>query len=204
MPSQLTTKLYDGTATNLNDFALHCARDLSLFIELRDEPSESALPQSFTPRSYYSELVGKIEAEIVTVSDWDDKEAETSAQAYFQERKREYDASVEMTKERRQRYTQMREEVDAWQPPTTDHQNLKDYMIRLLEQDMPSECTVRMTMPQPISGRQYKQVRLEELRAQLTHATENRDGDIERNRIRNEWTTELRQSLPEDPRIIGD
>lgn len=205
MPSQATFKLYDGTATNLNDFALHCARELSLFFELRDEQTGTALPQSFAPRSYYAERVEKIEAEIATVSSWSEQEAEDSAQAFFQERKQEYDASIETIKERRRRYTQMREDVEAWQPPTEEHEFLKKHMIKLLEQDMPFEYTTLLViMPQQMSGRQYKQVRLEELRGQLVHTVRDRDGDIERSRARTMWTEELRQSLPEDPRIIGD
>lgn len=204
MPSQLTLKLYDGTATDLNDFALHCARNLSLFFELRDELSDSSLPQSFTPRSHYSERVEKLEAEIATVSSWSETEAESSAQAFFQERQQAYDAAVETIKVRRQRYTQMREDVDAWQPPTEEHEFLKKHMIELLEQDAPSESMTYLIMPQPISGRQYKQVRLEELRKQLAQAIKERDDDIERSRIRTAWTDELRQSLPENPRIIGD
>lgn len=204
MPSQLTRKLYDGTATNLNDFALQCARNLSLFFELRDELNGSSLPQSFTPRSHYGEHVEKIEAEIATVSSWSETEAEASAQAFFQERQQAYDAAVETTKVRCQRYTQMREDVEAWEPPTEEHEFLKKHMIELLEQDAPSESMTYLIIPQPMPGLEYKRVRLEELRKQLAQAIKDRDGDIERSRIRTAWTEELRQSLPENPRIIGD
>jgi hypothetical protein len=52
MPTGYTAKLYDGDQ-KFQDFAMECARAFGALIEMRDEPMNAKIPETFEPSEHH-------------------------------------------------------------------------------------------------------------------------------------------------------
>lgn len=198
MPTGYTSDLYEGKDIEFPDFVMKCARAFGALIEMRDDPMDAPIPEEFKPSSYHTEQLNKAEADVVRIKSWDDTEADRQAQLAYERAQREYEEAQADKAAMRARYEAMLAKVKAWQPPTSKHQGLKDFMVKQLEESIDVDCyTTYPELPEPLTGSAYKEQQLKAARWQVSYHTEHGEDEVRRAAGRTNWVRALRQSLTE-------
>lgn len=198
MPTGYTYDLYDGKNIEFPDFVMKCARAFGALIEIRDDPMDAAIPDKFEASSYHAEQLEKAEADVARIKTWDDTEADRQAWLAYDRAQREYEESLAKRAAMRERYEAMLVQVKAWTPPTSEHQGLKDFMAKQLEESIDFDCgTDCLTVPERLTGAAYKEQRLHSARRNVSYHTEHGEADKKRAEERTAWVRALRQSLTE-------
>lgn len=141
MPTGYTADLYDGKDVSFEDFALNCARAFGAFASLRDDP-DAKLPREFTVDEYYVDCVEKAEKDLVEVLNMTDEDFVIEAEKYYNEKQSHLQQTIKRNRELRARYENMLQQVKAWEPPTDDHVEYKEFMINQLEESIKFDASV--------------------------------------------------------------
>jgi hypothetical protein len=133
MPTGYTADVADGKVTDFRTFALRCARAFGACIMQRDDPMND-LPKPRESSSYAIEALARAHADVALYANMAPNEAEAACRREYAD----YLASVQQTNATRaiihQRYMDMLDAVDAWVPPTSEHQALKHFMREQLSE----------------------------------------------------------------------
>jgi hypothetical protein len=87
----------------------------------------------------------------------------------------------------------MLDKVNAWTPPTPDHQGMKDFMIQQLESSMYDDKW--LSVPQKTSVSEWYREELDRANRAVESARKRLDEEIQRVAERNLWVQALRESL---------
>ena len=116
----------------MEQWALRCARAFGALITMRDEPTDAPIPTEIKPDSYYADRVTKVKADIEALKAMPDS-------VLLEQQEQVRKDSLKSTLESKARAGDenatcqaMLEKVQAWEPPTPDHQDLKSFMIKSL------------------------------------------------------------------------
>lgn len=197
MPTGYTCGVQDGTITDFKDFALRCARAFGANVLMRDDPMDRHI-EEYQPSDFYKKLFDEANRKLSTIRAMTDKECENSAQEEYRkavEHKRDY---IEKCNEQKRRYITMLEHVEAWEPPTSDHENLKEFMESQLKDSIDHDCnTSYLTTPVKKTGQQWRADQIERLERNIPNYRQNYQEEIDRTNNRNEWNRKLIESLKE-------
>lgn len=193
MPTGYTAPIEDGCS--FEEYVWGCARAFGACIELRDSPDEK-IPAEFAPSRYHLEAMDKAKGELASLEMMTKDQIQTLIDAEVE------DIEVENEKYRRDhalkmsRYEQIRDKVEAWEPPTPDHAGLKKFMLEQIDD------SVRFGSPyqrEPISTTPfaYRQDRKARLLDDIEYHREHYADDVRRARERSEWIRALRASVPQ-------
>lgn len=192
MPTGYTAGIEDGTITTLREFALRCARGMGACVMQREEPLSNP-PRHCEPSSYYSNKLAQAEKDL--------KELQTMSLEEAGKRSDEehIKATESHQKDRNQylrvkdRYQDIREEVEKWKPPTKDHEDLKKFMLEQIDL-----CTKNLYFPE-YPERLPAQVWLDQKREEAAHDIGYYRVEIEKEKQRcedaNKWLDQLYASL---------
>jgi hypothetical protein len=202
MPTGYTADLYDGKDVSFRDFVLRCSRAMGAAVMLRDDgPEVVPTPENVSPNTSYTqrrlaEAKGEFEKWKNLVGPGLLAETES-----FNAKQRQARKGDEEKRERiANAYTSMIEQVEAWDPPTPDHEPLKEFMLQQLRNSLKFDAS-------PTDPKWYAEYTPQDLRdlriGNLTQEIERleRDGVQEREReaSRIQWVEDLYASLPPAP-----
>lgn len=127
---------------SFKDFALRCARNFGALIDMRDKPLDAPIPERFEVDEYYRKDYERAKA------DYEKFIANPPTDEYVEKRYNEYVAkeTERAEKENRKRriiqarYEDMLAKVRKWVPTTSEHENLKNFMIQQLEDGLKWDC----------------------------------------------------------------
>lgn len=193
MPTGYTADIKDGIT--FEQFALTCARGMGALIMMRDEPMNAPIPE-FQPGEYYKKALAECQARAFTLETMTERDADAEAA-------KAHAASVTRHKERvadrlalRHKYEAMAQQVEAWTPPTPDHQGLKRFMAEQIAESVRFDCAeFSEDVPQPRSGAAWLATERAEVARQMSYLASEHAKDIERTAERNAWVKALRESL---------
>lgn len=196
MPTGYTADVQSGKVTDFREFAWQCARAFGALILMRDDPTGAPIPQRFEPETkFYDRMIEdgkKARAELKDMSiEHAAKEAAAEhrdALAAWNSRRIERDAE-------KLRYLSMIEKVQAWQPPSPEHQGMKDFMLEQLNSSLKFDCTEYSGPPEPMTATAWLARKNEKAVRDISYGIENREREIERTESRNRWLAQLRDSL---------
>lgn len=196
MPSGYTAPVQEGKVTEFREFAFSCARAFGALITMREDPSDAPIPERFEPDTKYHD--GELARARKTLNEVegmpaDECEREAAAQhrhALEDRRKRKAEKDVV-----RQRYEAMLAKVEAWEPPSPDHIEMKNFMAKQLRDSIEWDCIVYGEEPARLSGQEWRELQLVTARRAIDYHTEGRREEIERVEGRNRWIQQLRESL---------
>lgn len=199
MPTGYTHAVQTGKVTTLRDFALSCARAFGACIMMRDEPADVPIPAEFQPETrYYDELEAQATATLRELSDVSPEDADARALADYTDAVAARHERRRKRAEERARYEAMLAQVEAWTPPTPEHDELKRFMARQLRESIDFDCDGRYdTHPVRETGADWLTRELADAERRLASAQEHRREEIARVAGRNAWVAALRASLPE-------
>jgi hypothetical protein len=96
----------------------------------------------------------------------------------------------------KEKYQAMLNEAKAWTPPTPDHQGLKDFMVKQIEESIKWDCDDSLaTVPICQSSEQWFASAIAKAGRDIIYHTEKNQEEIDRTNGRNKWVRDLRQSL---------
>ena len=191
MPTGYTAPLEDGPMT-FQQFAMRCARAFGALIDMREEPMDAPIPESFKPHSYASEKITKARNGLAELAAMSDSAAEAMQAIEYAEELQRYEDSLARLEAANARYRAMIVEVDAWTPPTGEHQGLKDFMRDQLTKSIHDwQPKKPEKLPLPL----WKQARRERLEHDIEYYAKEAREEESRTRDRNVWVAALRDSL---------
>lgn len=202
MPTGYTADLYDGKDVTFEHFVMRCARNFGALILMRDDNLDAPIEENrYTqgPDSYYAQALATAKDELAAAQALTDDRAAVLAQQEYDKAERAYAKAVEKDAALRARYEAMLERVRAWEPPTPDHQGLKDFMVSQLEESIRFDCTtLNRSWYGPRAVRtpaEYRAAAIEKAAEAITRAEQELAKERERDETRIAWVTALQDSL---------
>lgn len=199
MPSGFTEKIAKGIT--FEEFAMICARGMGACISMRDDPLDKPIPDEFKPSPYYKEHIAKHEKELVALEKMSRAKADLKAEEEYEKEVESRDEIFREKTDLKKKYDKMLVKVKAWKPPTPDHRELKEFMIRQIEGSIgfdtwsDEELDRYYPVPVRLSGEQWKDKTRNKIMHDINYYKKEYREDCERVAYRNKWIKELRESL---------
>lgn len=197
MPTGYTADIAKGIT--FEQFTLNCARAFGALITMRDDPSDTPIPEEFKPRTeYHDKALKEAKVELLKLEVLTPTEAKYKA-------KEEYDKEVESRakdlKENQvlmSKYKAMLKQVRAWKPPTPDHSELKNFMVQQIKSSIDHDGHGSYYENNPVillSGEDWRKQEIARVKRSITYHTKERKEEVERCQGRTQWVKDLRASL---------
>lgn len=197
MPTGYTAKLAEGEQT-FQEFALTCARAFGACIEMRDEPFDAPIPDSFEPSDYALKSLQEANTKLQRLYDMNPQERELYGAKKKAETLQDYQDSLTESQARDARYSAMQEQVNNWTPPTPEHENMKKFMLEQLEtskDDMEIYYTKAIALAESKAPMEFFDDAYASAMRSVKWRGEEVGKEEERARSRTEWVRALRKSL---------
>lgn len=200
MPTGYTAKLMEK-GQEFPEFAMLCARAFGACVEMRDDSMDAPIPERFEPSDYH--VKGRKESErlLATLENMDGAER----LAYGQNRRAEdifgWREALEKNRTENKRLSEMRAKVEAWTPPTKDHEELKKFMLQQIEISSNDgdyyEPHIKQAMAKEPLAYYFEAV--EAAKAAVDRHITGHAEDVKRADSRTRWIKQLRDSLNPSP-----
>lgn len=193
MATGYTHPVCDGEITEFNDFAMSCARAFGALIMMRDEPMDAEIPDEFKPSDYNEKALAKARARLTELQNMTPEHAEAAAVADYDEKNRhcdEYEAKCALEDKR---LAEMMQKVSAWGPPTSEHVEMKNFMLKQLSISMNGDY--RPERPKMLTGQQWVSAQLKKAEEDVGYHAAEQAKENERAAGRTQWVKALRESL---------
>lgn len=203
MPTGYTAPIYEGEENfTFKKFAMRCARNFGALIEMRGEPLDAEIDfdKCFQPSDYYKKALGRVEKEYQEFLD-NPPTAEELGKKYDEKVNNDFKKFLERKESRKvlqERYAAMLEQVKAWEPPTEEHNNLKEFMISQLQESMDYDRIVYS--PYTDDREEYIKYHMspDPLLKEIAYYKERYEKEVELCNNRKQWVIKLMQSLKEE------
>lgn len=195
MPTGYTASVADGKVTDFRTFALQCARQFGACVAQRDDPMD-APPKLVEPSQYHAKALAEAEARLVELQAMTVEEAGKQADAEHAKAVEERERYRNTRRDTQRRYEAMIEKVETWKSPTSDHAELRLFMLSQLRESMDFDCREYDQPPLVhLSGEAWLVKRRGELAASIGRHREEHRKELERTAERNAWIQALYDSL---------
>jgi hypothetical protein len=193
VPTGHNSKLYNGEEVTFSDWLLGIARSFVMHDYGADEP----LVEEFKLSSYYVERLAKARNRVDEVLAWSEEMAEREAQASYDQALAEWEHHQAEMRALSGRYMSMMYKIEAWEPPTEEHQALKEYAIGQLRSGLDNDC-FSYDKPQKLTGEDFKHQELTEALNSSRRLEDEVESERENAERKTQWVKKLRESLAED------
>jgi hypothetical protein len=195
MPTGYTHDIKNGIS--FEQFVMNCAKAFGACITMRDESSDTPIPEKFEPSSYNKKALDEAntelkEFEFITDEEWKEKTIE-----YNKERLQEYNKRLEENKRTIESYKNMLEKVVAWNPPTSEHVGLRDFMIQQIRDSIEWD-NYEPDKPKEITSKELKDIKYQSILNDISYHSKAYAEEIDRTNSRNIWIEQLRESLKKE------
>lgn len=202
MPSGYTYKVENGEMTELNEFVWRCARGMSAMDHMHEEGPD--VPISFSDTESIERCEKnledtKLERDALDMLSGD--QMRRHLEGCFQSaHSSDVDYHIQWERENG-RYQAMLDKVQAWEPPTEEHEGLKQYMIGQLESSM---SPAREEPPKPadpdwdVEEKKLRDGILKNIGYYEKHLVKAKEWNQERI----DWLTTLDESVPRPARLV--
>lgn len=197
MPTGYTSAVKDGIT--FEQFALGCARAFGALSPMRDDPAGTPIPDEFKPTPFYADNLASAVQALSAAKRMTDEEATAQSAAAWQLAEDNRLKTIKDMTELRGRYEQMVAQVNAWTPPTTDHSELKVFMLDQLTKSIEFDCDVSYYQEpaKKMTGPEYKAAIIEAARKGVERYAEMVSEEEARAKSCTDWVKALKTSLKE-------
>jgi len=198
MPSGYTAIIGDKKDVTFKEFTVQCARAFGACVMQRDDPMDVP-PQKQSVDAYYEDGLKNATRELNTFLKTPKKEMLVKLKKEIQDKNKKVEIyNAKQLKEKaelKERYTSMLKKVEAWQPPTSDHEGLKKFMIQQINESISWDCNVYPDHPISESVREYYNTKLEDFKDTVKNAQKRYDEELNMVTTRNKWIDDLYKSI---------
>ncbi len=196
MPTGYTHKVASGEITKFDEFVWDCARAFGAMITLRDTPMDGKQPEEFVADPYYGQKLADAKRRYDELRDMTAAEIEAARDKAQQEVIDAAERMAEKDRETRERYETMLSKVEAWEPPTSEHVALRDFMLSQLKQSIDFDCHERPTVVKKLPpAMEWWEQELDKINGEIQRYRR----EVERENAlvegRNRWVKQLAGSL---------
>lgn len=184
MATGYTHDVAEGKVTDFKVFALRCARAFGACIMQRDDPMDD--PPKKALERHQKELKELNALSLDACEIQSDKDFESSM--------KDYRRQVKEIAEKKERYQSMLQKVEAWKPPTSEHQGLKEFMIQQLADSLKFD-DYTPTHPKRLTPEEWRQQRQKQLSHSISYYADQVENEKARCSNRNQWIDDLVASL---------
>ena len=203
MPTGYTVEIEDGKITTGKDFLKLCTRAFGIAMDLRDEPLSVPTPTKFEPKTYYKDRLEEAKVKLEKCRKMSFEEAKAKMVKSYEDRVKMYKSIAERYIENNKKYAKVRAEVEAWNPPTLEHYNLKKFALEQIDmciekQEYIDECLQKANEELDDSNEAVERYISEEIEScykSVIRAKENWDEEVARAASKNAWMEEFLNSL---------
>jgi hypothetical protein len=192
MPTGYTAIIGEKPDLAFREFALRCARAMGACIMQRDSPIDE-LPKAPEPSDYYEKSKRTAEAKLVELRGLTAEGKLALWQADCERIERENADNIAKAKESERRYSRMRAMVEAWTPPTKDHEGFRKFMLDQIDASS-SDWKPYIVESAPTPGDWYAN-ELKNAEWSLEYAIKNGAEEVERTNQRKAWIDALYASV---------
>lgn len=196
MPTGYTAAIADGIT--FEQFVLRCARAFGALVALRDEPLDAPIPAHFEANDYYARALDRDQKRLRELLDLSSDERKQKCEQEHQEACRSAQQHRQERQELRTKYEAMLAQVEAWQPPTVEHHDLRRFMRQQITDSIRHDC-YETEDPKPVSVDLWYADQVANLERAIEHHRKSHAEEEERVKGRNKWLQSLLESLRSCP-----
>lgn len=195
MPTGYTADLYAGKPTTFEEFTLTAARAMGAAILQRDD-APGPIKEANEPSSYHKAARENAVTKLavltnLSLAEWAQREKAQREDADRADRESEVKAAAIQV-----RYEAMLEQVEAWQPPTAEHEGLKKFMRDQLVESIDWDCRVSPRPVRPAADPvAFAKAEIDRAARDVSYHAEKLREDEERAASRSKWVRDLKASL---------
>jgi hypothetical protein len=194
MPTGYTAQIEEGIT--FSRFAMLCARAFGASIDMRDEPLSKEIPIELIPSDHHQKALDKAIAELESLNKISIGEATLLAMA-------EFDHVVKCNQEYQNtraslkgKYQAILTQVRAWNPPTSEHEELQKFMENQILESIKFDCgEYTEGTPVSMSGSEWIERKKNKILHDLCYHQKEYKEECRRVAGRNLWLKQLRESL---------
>jgi hypothetical protein len=198
MPTGYTAYIEDGEIATGKDFLLKCARGFGACIDLRDESLSVEIPVELKPSTYHKEQLEKAYADLERYKKMTLEEAQKIVDEEYEKTQTGTKKSLEKYRATQKRYDKVKSEVENWNPPTSEHINLKNFALDQIkistEYDSEKYYIAELNKPKK-NAEQYISDKIISVTDNIQYHLKNWNEEVQRTNERNKWINDLRESL---------
>jgi chromosome segregation ATPase len=184
---------------SFQQFTMSCARAFGALISMRDDDMDASIPEQLEGSSYYQRRIAETKAQIAKLAAISDQQKLEYGKRCKADQLATLQRSLEAVRIETAKCRAMLEQVEAWEPPSKDHQELKSFMIKQLnESHAGTEDDYYVRALAETEAKPELQFLDEEINALLhniEYYTEDQKEEEKRLEDCNEWLRLLRDSL---------
>ena len=195
MPTGYTAALYEGEEITFKEFALTAARGMGAAIMQRDD-GPGPIADEYEPSDYHhashAKAVGELaELTQLSIDEWAQREAADRIASEGANH-----VSAVKSDAIRARYEAMLAHVEAWQPPTSEHERFKGFMREQLNESIKFDCSsYGDAAPLVRAAEDYRAVCIDRALWNVAYHLKGWTEEQERTTSRNKWVRDLKESL---------
>lgn len=199
MPTGYTAYIEDGEITKGKDFLLKCARAFGACIDMKDDSLNIDIPVRFEPSTYHKEQLEKAYKDLEKYKTMTIEEAQKIIDTEYEKNQKHYAEAIIKSREINDRYIKIRNEVESWTPPTTEHYNLKKFTLEQIDMSMDhnnmEDYYQKELDKQKKTAEEYIASMIEGAADNIIYHLKNWNEEVKRTDERNKWINDLRESL---------
>lgn len=142
MPTGYTAYIEDGDITTGKDFLKLCTRAFGVAIDQKDDPLSVPTKTKFKPSQHYIDAYNRACDALRDAKSISFNEAKLRLSARHHKKVEDCKKCVEKYSDLRNKYLKVRREVEAWTPPTPEHDGLKKFALEQIDMCIPSEESI--------------------------------------------------------------
>lgn len=202
MPTGYTAILGETEDMKLKDFAMLCARNFGACIEMRDLPLSAPIPEKFEPSPYYKDRLEEAKRKYADFMALSASEKRAFLERTFEEvidsNIKDYEETSKSKDVLRRRYNAMLLKVVKWTPPTSEHIDLREFMIKQIHDSIEWDC--KEYMPQLPNKDEWCDIcrYIASLKKDVEYYQEAYDKEQARYASLNKWLDDLRNSFGDE------
>lgn len=183
MPTGYSSAVLDGTITELKDFVLHCTPGVM-----------GTIPSA--PDQYYRNRLTETQEWLSDLLNMTPGEIEKAAQEDYEKSLNNWQKSDVDRQLFYERYNSMLIMVRNWQPPTQEHDSLRDFMIEQLERSIKFDC---LDIERPIEKlpQEWYSHNIKEASGKIDYYALEMVRELDKFEKNSAWMAELHKSLEE-------
>ena len=196
MPTGYTSMISDGCS--FEEFVWSCARAFGANITMRDDPNDAKILE-YKPDDYHLNILTEAEKELEEFDKLTDKEIDIQIEKEYQEEIKRIEQRKKEDKLLRKKYEDMLEKVKNWNPPSSDHTKLREFMIEQIESSIEYDCG-HYDKESPVvkpSRKQWLIAKNESILNDIKYHKKGYKEECERTEGRNKWNKQLAKSVPQ-------
>lgn len=198
MPTGYTAKIADGMT--FEQYAMGCARAFGACVEMRDDPSDTPIPEEFKPSDYHARRIVETESRLAQVRLMANRECEAAAGAEFDDAVQLWKEAMAKASALKAKYDSVLEKVNAYVPPSPDHVAFKKFMQDQIIESIRFDCgdgyyQEQLESVRKLPGVEWRQKTIESLNRDIAYHTLKQSEEESRATSKTQWIKQLRESL---------